>query len=396
MEMGKPVRQGVAEVEKCAWVCEYYADHAEAHLAPDEVKSDAYHSYVAFEPLGVVFAIMPWNFPLWQVYRFAAPGLMAGNTALLKHSSNVPGCALAIEENFRQAGFSEGAFQALLISSRQAPAVIEHPLVRAVTLTGSTPAGKDVASRAGAVVKKTVLELGGSDAYLVLEDADLDHAAQVCVDARLINNGQSCIAAKRFIVVESVFSAFADRFVRLMKAKKMGDPLNESTEVGPQARLDLRDDLHAQVRTSVERGAKILLGGEIPAGPGAFYPPTVLVDVKPGMPAYDEEMFGPVAALIVARDETEAIRIANDTPFGLGAAVFTQDIERGERIAHQLEAGSTFVNTNVVSDPRLPFGGIKESGYGRELGSYGIKEFVNVKTIYIQKPVQPEKRIDTE
>jgi len=383
-EMGKPLKQGAAEAEKCAWVCEYYADNAETHLAPDNVETEGAKSYVAFEPLGVVLAVMPWNFPLWQVYRFAAPALMAGNVGVLKHASNVPGCALVIEEIFTQAGFPEGAFRTLIIGSRQVQAVIEHPLVRAVTLTGSTPAGKAVAAQAGAVLKKTVLELGGSDPYVVLEDADLDHAVQMCVNSRLINSGQSCIAAKRFIVVEPILAAFTERFVALMKAKKMGDPLLEGTDVGPQARHDLRDDLHKQVLASVEQGATLLLGGDVPPGDGAYYPPTVLADVKPGMPAYDDELFGPVAAIIGAKDEEDAVRIANDTIFGLGAAVFTKDAKRGERIAREFEAGATFVNSSVASDPRLPFGGIKKSGYGRELGAYGIKEFVNAKTVYVK------------
>ena len=383
-EMGKPLKQGVAETEKCAWVCDYYADTAEAHLSPDNITTEGSKSYVLFEPLGVVLAVMPWNFPLWQVYRFAAPALMAGNVGVLKHASNVPGCALVIEEIFTQAGFPKGTFRTLLIGSGHVKAIIENPLVRAVTLTGSTPAGKTVAAQAGAVLKKTVLELGGSDPYVVLEDADLDHAAQTCVNSRLINSGQSCIAAKRFIVVEPVLAAFTDRFLALMKTKKLGDPLVEGTDVGPQARHNLRDDLHKQVRASVEQGARLLVGGEVPPGKGAYYPPTVLTDVKPGMPAYDEELFGPVAAIIRAKDEADAVRIANDTNFGLGAAVFTKDAARGERIARQLEAGATFVNTAVASDPRLPFGGIKESGYGRELGSYGIKEFVNAKTVYVK------------
>lgn len=383
-EMGKPLAQGASEVEKCAWVCEYYAENAESHLAPEIIETDAARSYVAFEPLGVVLAVMPWNFPLWQVFRFAAPALMAGNVGVLKHASNVPGCALAIEEIFREAGFPVDAFRTLLIGSSQVRSVIEHPLVRAVTITGSTPAGKAVAAQAGAVLKKTVLELGGSDAYLVLEDADLDHAATVCVNSRLINAGQSCISAKRFIVVERVLAAFTEKFVALMRSKTMGDPLVEGTDVGPLARHDLREGLHAQVRASIAQGATLLLGGEIPPGAGAYYPPTVLSDVKPGMPAYDDELFGPVAAIIEATDEMDAVRIANDTVFGLGAAVFTRDMSRGERVARRLEAGATFVNSGVASDPRLPFGGIKESGYGRELGVYGIREFVNVKTVYVR------------
>jgi succinate-semialdehyde dehydrogenase/glutarate-semialdehyde dehydrogenase len=384
LEMGKPLKQGIAEAEKCAWVCDYYAENAEGHLAPDLIRTEGSKSYVAFEPLGVVFAVMPWNFPLWQVFRFAAPALMAGNTGVLKHSSNVPGCALVIEEIFRQAGFPADTFRTLLIGSRQVQAVIEHPRVRAVTLTGSTPAGKSVAAQAGAALKKTVLELGGSDPYVVLEDADLDLAIQTCVNSRLINSGQSCINAKRFVVAESILPAFTEGYVSLMKSKKVGDPLLEETEVGPMARHDLRDELHQQVLASIKHGARLLLGGEVPSGSGAYYPPTVLADVRPGMPAYDDELFGPVAAIIKAGNEQEAVRIANDSVFGLGAAVFTRDIKRGERIARELEAGSTFVNALVASDPRLPFGGIKQSGYGRELGSYGIREFVNAKTVYIK------------
>ena len=384
IEMGKPLKQGVAETEKCAWACDYYADQAEAHLAPDVIKTDASKSYVAFDPLGVVLAVMPWNFPLWQVFRFAAPALMAGNAAVLKHASNVPGCALVIEDVFTQAGFPKGVFRTLLIGSSQVKAVIEHPVVRAVTLTGSTPAGKAVAAQAGAVVKKAVLELGGSDPYIVLEDADLDLAVQTCVTSRLINSGQSCVNAKRFVVVEPLLAAFTERFVAIMKTKKIGDPLADGTDIGPQARFDLRDDLHQQVVESVRKGAKLLLGGEIPPGTGAYYPPTVLADVRPGMPAYDEELFGPVAAIVKAKDEHDAVRIANDSIFGLGASVFTKDTARGERLARDLEAGCTFVNGLVASDPRLPFGGIKESGYGRELGSYGIKEFVNMRTVYIK------------
>lgn len=384
-EMGKPVRQGVSETEKCAWVCEYYAEHAEAQLAPDIVPTEASRSYAAFEPLGVVLAIMPWNFPLWQVYRFAAPALMAGNAGVLKHASNVPGCGLVIEEIFRRAGLPAGTFRTLLIGSRDVKAIIEHPLVRAVTLTGSAPAGRAVAAQAGAALKKTVLELGGSDPYLVLRDADLDHAVETCVTSRLINSGQSCIAAKRFIVVEPVREEFTTRFVAAMRSRKMGDPHDGDTDVGPQARRDLRDALHEQVKVSIERGARLLLGGEVPDGPGAWYPPTVLADVEPGMPAFDEEMFGPVAAIIGAEDEDDAVRLANHSVFGLGAAVFTQDLDRGEAIARRLEAGATFVNALVASDPRLPFGGIKESGYGRELGSYGIREFVNIKTVHVAR-----------
>ncbi len=395
-EMGKPLKQGVAEAEKCAWACDYYADNAEAILAPQPVKTEADNSYVAFEPLGVVLAIMPWNFPLWQVYRFAAPALMAGNVGLLKHASNVPGSALAIEAMFTEAGFPKGVFRTLMIGSAQVRAVIEHPLVRAATLTGSTPAGRSVASQAGQVLKKTVLELGGSDPYVVLEDADLEHAAQTCVNSRLINSGQSCIAAKRFIVAAPLAKAFTERFVALMKAKKVGDPFADGIDVGPLARHDLRDALHKQVLASVARGAKLLLGGEIPPGKGAFYPPTVLAGVKPGMAAFDEELFGPVAALIEAKDEDDAVRLANATTFGLGAAVFTNDLKRGERVARRFEAGATHVNSFVASDPRLPFGGVKESGYGRELGAFGIKEFVNIKSVYIKAAGQAHPAPATE
>lgn len=384
-EMGKPIAGGRAEAEKCAWVCDYYADNAEIFLQPEIIATDAGKSFVTFQPLGVVLAVMPWNFPFWQVFRFAAPGLMAGNAGVLKHASNVFGCALAIEEIFRQAGFPENLFRALLIGSDQVGAVIEHPFVKAATLTGSTPAGRAIAKKAGEMLKKTVLELGGSDPYVVLADADLEATVTICVNSRLINSGQSCIAAKRFIVVESLREKFEQLFVKQMAAAKMGDPMQEDVVVGPQARHDLRDDLHRQVRQSIEKGAQCLLGGEIPKGKGAFYPPTVLTNVKPGMPAYDEELFGPVAAIIAAKDEAEAIKIANDSIFGLGAAVFTRDVAKGEHIAaNELEAGCCFVNAFVKSDPRLPFGGIKESGYGRELSHYGLKEFVNIKTVYVK------------
>src|SRR6266581_3181618 len=385
LEMGKPVTQGEAEVEKCAWGCEYYAEHAARFLAPEPRETDAARSYVRFEPLGPVLAVMPWNFPFWQVFRFAAPALMAGNAGILKHASNVPGCALAIEAIFRQAGFPENLFRTLLIGSGQVDAVLEHPLVKAATLTGSTPAGRAVAKKAGALTKKTVLELGGSDPYVILADADLEAAVMTCVASRLINSGQSCIAAKRFIIVEPLRERFEKLFVAQMRAAKMGDPLEEDTTLGPLARHDLRDDLHQQVRESVAKGATCLLGGEIPPGKGAFYPPTVLTNVKKGMPAYDEEVFGPVAAIIAVPSEEEAIRVANDSVFGLGAAVFTKDLAKGERIAaNELEAGACFVNTFVKSDPRLPFGGVKASGYGRELSHYGIKEFVNIKTVFVK------------
>ncbi len=385
LEMGKPLAQGRGEAEKCAWACDYYAEHAERFLAPEAIATDAARSYVTFAPLGVVLAVMPWNFPLWQVFRFAAPALMAGNAGVLKHAGNVSGCALAIERIFRDAGAPPGLFRALLVSSERVAGIIAAREVAAVTLTGSTPAGQAVAARAGSLLKKTVLELGGSDPYVVLEDADLEAAAETCAASRLINGGQSCIAAKRFVVVEAVRKRFEELFVERMKARTMGDPLREGIDVGPQARRDLRDGLHDQVRKSVAAGARLLLGGEVPQGPGAFYPPTVLTAVGPGMPAYEEELFGPVAAVIAARDEQDAIRIANDSTFGLGAAVFTRDVARGERLAAEaLEAGSCFVNALVKSDPRLPFGGIKQSGYGRELSHFGIREFVNVKTVYVK------------
>jgi succinate-semialdehyde dehydrogenase/glutarate-semialdehyde dehydrogenase len=385
LEMGKPIAQSRAEVEKCAWVCEYYAENAEKFLRDELIETDASKSFVTFQPLGIVLAVMPWNFPFWQVFRFAAPGLMAGNAGILKHASNVSGCALAIEEVFRESGFSENLFRTILFPSSEMESVIKNEKIKAVTLTGSVPAGKSVAKTAGSVLKKTVMELGGSDPYVILEDADLEMAAETCVTARLINGGQSCIAAKRFIVVEEIYEAFVKLFVDKMKSKKMGDPFDESNYIGPQASVPLRDELHLQVEKSIKLGAELLLGGKIPKINGAYYPPTVLSNVTQGMPAYDEELFGPVAAIIKVKDEGEAIKIANDTNFGLGAAVFTKDITRGEKIAKErLQAGCCFVNAFVKSDPRLPFGGIKESGYGRELSSFGIKEFVNIKSIYIK------------
>ncbi len=384
LEMGKPIAQSRAEVDKCAWVCEYYAANAEKFLTDELISTDASKSFVTFQPLGIVLAVMPWNFPFWQVFRFAAPGLMAGNAGILKHASNVSGCALAIEEVFREAGFPENLFRAILVPSSQMEVVIKNEKIKAVTLTGSVPAGKAVAKTAGSVLKKTVMELGGSDPYIILEDADLEMAADTCVTARLINGGQSCIAAKRFIAAEKIYDSFEKLFVEKMKSKKMGDPFDESNHIGPQASISLRDELHQQVEKSIELGAKLLLGGKIPELDGAWYPPTVLSNVKKGMPVYDEELFGPVAALIKANDEVEAIQIANDSIFGLGAAVFTNDVKRGERIAKEkIQAGCCFVNAFVKSDPRLPFGGIKESGYGRELSSFGIREFVNIKTVYI-------------
>jgi len=384
LEMGKPVAQGRGEAEKCAWVCEHYAANARAMLADVPIVTDAASSYVTFRPLGPILAVMPWNFPLWQVFRFAAPALMAGNAVLLKHAPNVCGCALAIEGLLREAGAPEALFRVLMIGVEQIEAVIDDRRVAAVTVTGSRRAGKAVAEAAGRALKRSVLELGGNDPYLVLADADVEAAAASCAASRLINSGQSCIAAKRFIVVDAVREEFERIFVDRMRRVAVGDPRDPSTEVGPLARGDLRETLHRQVTESAGRGARLLVGGELPPGPGSFYPPTVLTDVAPGMPAYEEETFGPVAAIIPARDETEAIHIANDSPYGLGAAVFTRDTRRGEEIAsYALEAGNVFVNAFVKSDPRLPFGGIKESGYGRELSTFGIREFVNVKTIYV-------------
>jgi succinate-semialdehyde dehydrogenase / glutarate-semialdehyde dehydrogenase len=366
-------------------------------LAPEPAEGSASKSFVTFQPIGVVLAVMPWNFPFWQVFRFAAPALMAGNAGLLKHASNVPGCALAIEDVFRKAGFPEHLFKTLLVGSSAVDAIIAHPLVRAVTLTGSGPAGRAVAKKAGEMLKKSVLELGGADAYLVLEDADIAFAARACAAGRLINSGQSCIAAKRFIVVESVLKAFEKAFVKEMADTKVGDPLLLETEVGPLARVDLRDALHEQVEKSIAKGARRLLGGKVPDGPGAFYPPTVLTDLRPGMPAYEEELFGPVASVIPAKDEAEAITVANSSVFGLGGGVFTRDLARGERIAAEaIEAGSVCVNATVVSDPRLPFGGVKESGYGRELSHYGIKEFVNIKTVVVADGTAKGPRQNTE
>ncbi len=383
-EMGKPVAGGRGEAEKCAWVCRYYADHAEEHLADVPLDADRATSYLHHEPLGLVLAVMPWNFPLWQVFRFAAPALMAGNGALLKHASNVTGCSLAIESLFIDAGAPAGLFRSLKIRSGAVEAVLENDLVRAATLTGSVPAGSAVAETAGRLLKKTVLELGGSDPYIVLADADIEAAAKTCATSRLVNSGQSCIAAKRFIVVDAVHDAFVEAFVAEMGNAVLGDPTAEATTVGPQAQVDLRDELHDQVDRSIDEGATVALGGHKPDGPGAFYPPTVLTGVTTGMVAGEEELFGPVAAVMRAADEADAIRIANETRFGLGAAVFTQDLERGERIAaRELEAGCCFVNDFVASDPRLPFGGVKDSGYGRELSHLGIREFVNQKTVVV-------------
>jgi len=382
-EMGKPITEARAEVEKSAWVCEYYAENAERFLSDEFIETDASKSFVAFQPLGVVLAVMPWNFPFWQVFRFAAPALMAGNAGVLKHASNVPGSALAIERVFIEAGFPKNIFRTLLISSKLVEGILRDDRIAAATLTGSEPAGKSVASIAGDELKKTVLELGGSDPFIILEDAEFPACAQNAAKSRMINNGQSCIAAKRFIVVESVLEQFTNQMVEQMKKLKVGDPFNEKTDVGPLARKDLRDDLHEQVQKSVKKGAKVLLGGEPVDGPGAFYEPTVLGNVKKGMVAYHEETFGPVAAIIPVKDMEEAIEVANDSVFGLGGAVWSNDLKKAEEAARRVETGAMFVNGFTKSDPRLPFGGVKTSGYGRELSHYGIKEFVNIKTIWI-------------
>jgi succinate-semialdehyde dehydrogenase / glutarate-semialdehyde dehydrogenase len=384
LEMGKPMTAGRAEVEKCAWVCRYYADEAEGMLADRTIPTERTKSYVHHEPLGTVLAVMPWNFPFWQVFRFVAPGIMAGNVGVLKHASNVSGCSLVIEEVMIEAGFPAGVFASLLLPSSMVASVLEHPSVVAATLTGSDPAGRAVAAKAGAVLKKTVLELGGSDPYLILADADLPAAAATCATSRLINGGQSCIAAKRFIVLDEVAEQFTELFVAEMAKVEMGDPLLETTRLGPQARHDLRDDVADQVQRTVEAGARLLLGGSVPEGPGAFYPPTVLTGVEKGMPAYHDEIFGPAAAIITVADEDQAVEVANDTQFGLGAAVFSKDVARAERLAaERIDAGCCFVNSLVASDPRLPFGGVKTSGYGRELADLGIREFVNQKTVVV-------------
>jgi len=383
-EMGKPITEARSEAEKCAWVCDYYAEHAEQFLEQELVETDADRSRVQYDPLGPVLAVMPWNFPFWQVFRFAAPGLMAGNVGLLKHASNVPGCALAIEEIFREAGFPDGVFQTILISARSVAPVIEDPRVKAVTLTGSEAAGRSVGETAGGALKKSVLELGGSDPFIVLEDANIAEAAQVGATARCINSGQSCIAAKRFIVVESVLDEFVEKFTRAIKALKVGDPMEEDTRVGPLARKDLREGLHEQVMQSEKDGAEVVLGGAYLEREGYFYAPTVMTGVSKGMAVYEEETFGPVAAIITAESETDAIQIANDTHFGLGASLWTTNQDRAERLSHEINAGCVFVNGLVKSDPRLPFGGINDSGYGRELSYHGIREFVNTKTVWMK------------
>ena len=383
LEMGKVMHEAQAEIEKCAWVCDFYADNAKAFLADEIVETNASKSFVSFEPIGIVLAVMPWNFPFWQVFRFAAPALMAGNAAVLKHASNVPGCALAIENIFVKAGFPENLFRTLMISASQVEAVIMNPYVKAVTLTGSEAAGMNVAAIAGRELKKTVLELGGADPFIVLDDADIGTCVNTAVNARMINNGQSCIAAKRFIVVESRLEEFETRKTELMSALIAGDPLLPNTQVGPLARADLRAELHEQVQASLDAGARLLLGGKSIPGPGYFYEPTIISDVRAGMSLYREETFGPVSTIIPVKDTDEAIGVANDSEFGLGASLWTNDLTRGEHLARQIESGAVFINGMTVSDPRLPFGGIKRSGYGRELSHFGIREFTNIKSIWI-------------
>jgi succinate-semialdehyde dehydrogenase/glutarate-semialdehyde dehydrogenase len=389
-EMGKTLADGRAEVEKCALACDHYAEHARAFLADEPADLGGPKAKVVYRPLGTILAVMPWNFPFWQVFRFAAPTLMAGNTAVLKHASNVPGSALAIEEVFKEAGFPADVIRTMLIPSADVKALIEDPAIAAISLTGSVGTGRAVASQAGGALKKCVLELGGSDAYLVLDDADIESAAQTAAAARMVNAGQSCVAGKRFVVLAQVREAFEAAMVRAMETYRTGDPAQEATKFGPLQSVEARDGVHDQVRRSVGAGARLLTGGEVPAKPGAWYPPTVLAGVKPGMAAYDEEVFGPVAAIIEAKDEADAIRIANDSEYGLGSGVLTGDLARGERIASDgLEAGLAFVNKPVASDPRLPFGGVKHSGYGRELGPYGIREFVNAKTVVVAEQAAP-------
>jgi succinate-semialdehyde dehydrogenase / glutarate-semialdehyde dehydrogenase len=383
-EMGKPLAAAEGEVDKCAWVCDFYAEHAEALLATEAVATDASRSSVRYDPLGPVLAVMPWNFPFWQVIRFAAPALMAGNVGILKHAGNVPGTALALEEVFGDAGFPDGAFTTLLVGSGRVASLIRHPAIRAVTLTGSDRAGMEVAAEAGRCLKKTVLELGGSDPFIVLADADPVETARQAARARTINSGQSCIAAKRFIVDETIADAFEEEFIRRMEGLKVGDPLDRATEVGPMARADLLDDLDDQVQRTVKAGAVLRTGGERRAGKGWYYLPTVLTGVRPGMAAFDEETFGPVAAVIRAAGTDDAIELANRSRFGLGASLWTSDTVRAEALASEIEAGSVFVNGIVKSDPRLPFGGIKASGYGRELSAVGIREFVNIKTVWVK------------
>jgi succinate-semialdehyde dehydrogenase/glutarate-semialdehyde dehydrogenase len=384
-EMGKPISQARAEVQKCAWGCDHYAEYAASYLEDEHYPSPPGSTVkTCYDPLGIVLAVMPWNYPFWQVFRFAAPYLTAGNVGVLKHASNVPGCAEAIEDVFREAGYPEDVFQSLLVSADKVEGMLEDDRVRAATLTGSGPAGRAVAATAGEELKKTVLELGGSDPFVVLDDADLDAAAETGALARNQNGGQSCIAAKRFVVHDAVYDAFVDRLREEFESLDVGDPTDESTDVGPQAQQHLMEELHEQVRASVDAGATVVTGGEPLDRQGAFYPPTLLTDVPDGCPAADEELFGPVAAVFRVDDEDEAVETANDTRFGLGGSIWTEDRDRGERLARRIDAGCVYVNQLVKSDPRVPFGGVKDSGYGRELSKPGITEFVNEKTVWLE------------
>jgi succinate-semialdehyde dehydrogenase/glutarate-semialdehyde dehydrogenase len=384
LEVGKPLTQGLAEVDKCAWVCDYYADHAADMLQPEPAPTDAARSYVAFAPLGPILAIMPWNFPLWQVFRCAAPALMAGNVVLLKHAPNAQGCAEDIAALFAAAGLPDGCFTNLRAAVDDIGALLAHPAIRGVALTGGERAGRAVGALAGAALKPAVLELGGSDPAIILEDADLALAARECALSRLLNTGQSCIAAKRLIVVDDAYDDLLDLLQAELRAWDMGDPLDPDTRLGPMAREDLRDALHAQVQATVAAGARCLLGGHLPPRPGAWYPATLLTDIPRPSPAWSDELFGPVAAVFRVKDEAQALRVAQDTRYGLGASIFTADRDRGERLALALEAGACFVNAFVRSDPRLPFGGVKDSGFGRELGRYGLLAFANVKAVYLR------------
>ena len=388
LEMGKSITEAEAEVEKCAWNCDFFAENAESFLRDEKVASNASESYVAFRPLGVVLAIMPWNFPYWQVFRFAAPALMAGNTTVLKHASNVSRVALEIERIFQEAGLPQGVLRTVLVPGSETGRLIEDSRIAAVTLTGSEAAGVEVAATSGHVLKKTVLELGGSDPFIVLEDADLDEAAQVAVTARFQNNGQSCIAAKRFIVVDSVAEAFEQKFVANTARLKVGDPLEYDTRIGPLARKDLQETLDQQVQQSIRQGAKVLIGGKAREGKGNFYEPTILTNVTPQMSVFTDETFGPVAAVIRARDTEHALELANDSKFGLSSNLWTRNIEQARELTARIEAGGVFINGMTASDPRLPFGGVKRSGYGRELSSFGIREFVNVQTVWIGPKVE--------
>jgi succinate-semialdehyde dehydrogenase / glutarate-semialdehyde dehydrogenase len=388
LEMGKSITEAEAEVEKCAWNCDYFAEHAQEFLSEESVATNATQSYIAFHPLGVILAVMPWNFPYWQVFRFAAPALMAGNTAVLKHASNVSRVALEIERIFHEAGLPQGVLKTVLVPGSETHRLIEDPRIAAVTLTGSDAAGVEVAAASGHVLKKTVLELGGSDAFMVLEDADLDQATQIAVTTRFQNNGQSCIAAKRFIVAEAVADAFEGRFVEAASRLQVGNPLNRETRIGPMARGDLRDALDRQVQASIQMGARVLLGGKPMEGKGYFYAPTIVTDVTSDMPMFREETFGPAAAVIHARDTEHAVELANDSVFGLSCNLWTRDIEQARRLASRIEAGSLFINGMTASDPRLPFGGIKRSGYGRELSWFGMREFVNIQTVWIGPKVE--------